>query len=87
MSAKQFLVITPFAWLALLVSATAQTSALQISEKAKEIHDSAIVIDTHADTPQRFLDENFDLGSVTPVNEGNIDLQKAREGNLGAEFF
>ena len=87
MSPKQFLVITPFAWLALLVSATAQTSALQISEKAKEIHDSAIVIDTHADTPQRFLDENFDLGSVTPVNEGNIDLQKARKGNLGAEFF
>ena len=58
-----------------------------VSPKAREIQDSAIVIDTHADTPQRFVDQNFDIGSVTPVSEGNIDLQKAREGNLGAEFF
>jgi len=60
---------------------------VEVSPKAREIHDSAIVIDTHADTPQRFIDENFDIGSVTPVSEGNIDLQKAQEGNLGAEFF
>lgn len=59
----------------------------QVSETAKKIHDSAIVIDTHADTPQRFVDEKFDIGSVTPTSEGNLDLQKAREGNLGAEFF
>src|SRR5689334_12279958 len=71
--------------IALCISAAAQN--VQVSPKAKEIHDSSIVIDTHADTPQRFLDENFDLGSVTPVSEGNLDLQKAREGNLGAEFF
>lgn len=68
-------------------SASLFAQNIQVSPKAKEIHDSAIVIDTHADTPQRFLDENFDLGSVTPTSQGNIDLQKAREGNLGAEFF
>ena len=67
--------------------ALAQTEITRISPQARRIHDSAIVIDTHADTPQRFIDENFDLGTVTPVNEGNLDLQKAREGNLGAEFF
>jgi membrane dipeptidase len=65
----------------------AQTDITKISPEARRIHDSAIVIDTHADTPQRFVDENFDLGTVTPISEGNLDLQKARQGNLGAEFF
>jgi membrane dipeptidase len=49
------------------------------------VHRSAIVIDTHADTPQRFLDENYDLGM--PLNGGNLNLESARKGNLGAEFF
>ena len=69
------------------ICAPAQTDVTRISPPARRIHDSAIVIDTHADTPQRFVDENFDIGSVTPVSEGNVDLQKARQGNLGAEFF
>jgi len=49
------------------------------------VHRTAIVIDTHADTPQRFLDENYDLGQ--PLNGGNLNLESARKGNLGAEFF
>ncbi|HZR32842.1 MAG TPA: dipeptidase [Terriglobales bacterium] len=65
----------------------AQGDSPSVSPQARRIHDSAIVIDTHADTPQRFLDENFDIGSVTPTTKGNIDLEKARAGNLGAEFF
>ncbi|MGA7906247.1 MAG: dipeptidase [Candidatus Sulfotelmatobacter sp.] len=60
---------------------------IQISQKARAIHDSALVIDTHADTPQRFLDENFDIGSTDPNDTGHISLDKARRGNLGAEFF
>ncbi len=58
-----------------------------VSAKAKAIHDSAIVVDTHADTPQRFLDEGFDIGSTDPNDIGHISLDKARAGNLGAEFF
>ncbi len=50
-----------------------------------EVHLSTIVIDTHADTPQRFLDEHFDLSD--PLNGGNFNLPTARAGNLGAEFF
>jgi membrane dipeptidase len=59
----------------------------QISPKARAIQESAIVIDTHADTPQRFLDENFDIGSTDPNDVGHISLEKARRGGLGAEFF
>jgi membrane dipeptidase len=49
------------------------------------VHQSAIVIDTHADTPQRFVDENFDMAD--PLKGGNLNLESARKGNLGAEFF
>jgi len=58
-----------------------------VSARALAIHNSAIIIDTHADTPQRFLDEGFDLGSTDPNDVGHISLDKARRGNLGAEFF
>src|SRR5579864_2352542 len=58
-----------------------------VSAKALAIHNSAIVIDTHADTPQRFLESNFDMGSTDPNDIGQISLDKARAGNLGAEFF
>jgi membrane dipeptidase len=65
------------------VGASSQPKA----DTATSIHQSALIIDTHADTPQRFLDENFDLGQNTPVSDGHIDLGKIKQGNLGAEFF
>ncbi|MGA2099045.1 MAG: membrane dipeptidase, partial [Candidatus Acidiferrum sp.] len=34
-----------------------------ISERAKKLHFSSLVIDTHDDTTQRFLDGDFDLGA------------------------
>jgi membrane dipeptidase len=77
--------------LVLAVSSAAAQSAnpsdAPVSPKARAIHESALVIDTHADTPQRFLDEGFDIGSTDPNDIGHISLDKARRGNLGAEFF
>ncbi len=58
-----------------------------VSARALQIHNSALIVDTHADTPQRFLDEGFDIGSTDPKDIGHISLDKARRGNLGAEFF
>jgi membrane dipeptidase len=49
------------------------------------VHRSALVIDGHADTPQRMLDEPYDLEA--PLDGGHLNLPSAREGNLGAEFF
>ena len=51
----------------------------------EQVQQSAVVIDTHADTPQRFVDENFDLSD--PLGSGNFNLESAHKGNLGAEFF
>ncbi|MGD0568578.1 MAG: dipeptidase [Candidatus Sulfotelmatobacter sp.] len=72
---------------ALVLGQSGGSSDVAISAKARAIQASAIVIDTHADTPQRFLDEGFDIGSTDPNDVGHISLEKVRRGNLGAEFF
>ena len=81
---KRRLAIALLLPLAFAVVVYAQTA---MSKTAREIHNSAIVVDTHADTPQRFLDENYDIASTDPKDLGHISLDKAKAGNLGAEFF
>jgi membrane dipeptidase len=79
---------TPLAALLLATTLplTAQTVNTPVNSKtAQEVHDSAIVIDTHADTTQRLVDENYDLAG--PLNGGQLNFDAARQGNLGAEFF
>jgi membrane dipeptidase len=56
-----------------------------ISSKARTLHSSSIVIDTHDDTTQRLLDPTFDLGARH--TEGGIDIPRMREGGLNALFF
>ena len=56
-----------------------------IPSRARQIHSTSIVFDTHADTPQRFLFDHFDLGSRDA--EGGIDIPRMREGGIGAIFF
>src|SRR5271166_3246331 len=60
-------------------------SAAPISDKAKKLHFSSIVIDTHDDTTQRLLDPKFDLG--VRHSDGSIDIPRMREGGLGGIFF
>ncbi len=43
------------------------------------------IVDTHADTPQRFADEGWSL--LDPLNGGHLNLASAHAGNLAAEFF
>jgi membrane dipeptidase len=56
-----------------------------VSTGWQAIHNSALVVDTHADTPGRFVDENFDLSQ--DAGQGHMDFDKIKAGNLGAEFF
>jgi len=60
-------------------------AADRISERAKRLHFSSLVIDTHDDTTQRFLDGGFDLGARNAL--GSIDIPRMKEGGLGAIFF
>jgi membrane dipeptidase len=57
----------------------------RLSERARKLHFSSIVVDTHDDTTQRFLDGKFDLGPRSST--GSIDIPRMREGNLSAIFF
>jgi membrane dipeptidase len=68
----------------LMVAMTA-SAQIKVTPQAKAIHDSAIIVDTHADTTQYFLDPAFDLAK--PPIDVHLDLDKAKRGNLGAEFF
>ena len=56
-----------------------------ISARAKKLHFSSIVIDTHDDTTQRFLGGKFDIAERHA--DGSIDIPRMREGGLCAIFF
>ncbi len=60
-------------------------AADSVSDKAKVLHFSSIVIDTHDDTTQRLLDGKFDLAERH--SDGNIDIPRMKEGGLSAIFF
>src|SRR5256885_1044504 len=81
-----FVLISSFA-VAQSPDQSSTTPDVVVSVRARQINDSALILDTHADTPQRFLDEGFDIGSTDPKDMGHISLDKAQRGNLGAEFF
>ncbi len=60
-------------------------SADDLSARAREIHFSSLVFDTHADTAQRLFFDQFDLASRD--GEGCVDIPRLREGGVGAIFF
>ncbi len=64
---------------------TMGVAADSVSEKAKKLTHSAVVVDTHDDTTQRLLDPKFDLG--VRHTDGSIDIPRMKEGGLGGVFF
>ena len=65
---------------------TQAPAAGEVSARAKQLHDRAIVIDSHDDTTQRMLfDKTFDI--TARHKDGNIDVPRMREGGLDALFF
>lgn len=53
---------------------------------ANEIHANSLLIDGHADTPQRFVDEGFQWTSPD-LKGGQLSAAAARDGGLDGEFF
>jgi membrane dipeptidase len=56
-----------------------------VSDQAKKLHFSSIVLDTHDDTTQNFFDKDFDLGKRNAT--GHVDIPRMREGGMNAIFF
>ena len=57
----------------------------EVSSRARDIHFSSLVFDTHTDTPQRLLFDRFDLAKRDA--EGCVDIPRLREGGVRAVFF
>jgi membrane dipeptidase len=68
-----------------LLLVTLALSTVTVSERARKLHFSSIIVDTHDDTTQRFIYSKFDLGPR--AKDGSIDIPRMREGGLGAIFF
>ena len=65
-------------------------SASVIPSDPAAVHASALIIDAHADTPQRFVEESWEFTSPLAIADqpaGHLNLATARRGNLAAEFF
>src|SRR5215470_10864905 len=56
------------------------------AQTARDVHQRAVVVDTHDDTTQRLLtDKMFDIAARNST--GSIDIPRMREGGLDALFF
>src|SRR5258707_1685068 len=56
-----------------------------VAERARKLHFSSIVLDTHDDTTQRFFSKEFDIAKRS--DDGSIDIPRMREGGMNAIFF
>jgi membrane dipeptidase len=79
------LVLAAGACLALPVVAGAKSGPDAIAERARQLHFSSLVVDTHDDTTQRMLSSGFDLGARHA--DGHVDIPRMREGGLDALFL
>ena len=64
---------------------SSERAPAEVEKTAEKVLLQAIIIDTHADTPQMMLDEGYDLAQ--PDSPFMISIPKMRQGHLGAEFF
>jgi membrane dipeptidase len=63
----------------------AAVPADEISPRARKLHFSSLVLDTHDDTTERLMTKDFDLGKRNP--SGHVDIPRMREGGMNAIFF
>ena len=86
----QSVVLCMFVSLLLLASCQAKLSEEPLEVKARRIHDQALTVDTHCDTPSRLTGGNWDISVRHDPSDragGRVDLPRMAEGGLDAEFF
>jgi len=72
--------------LGLVFLAVRSVTADEIAERARKLHFSSIVLDTHDDTTQRFFSKaGFDMAERH--SDGHIDIPRMRDGGMNAIFF
>jgi len=71
--------------LSLLTIVVLGRAPAQISQQARELHDSALVFDAHVHVINRQFYQGGDIGDRYP--DGHVDLPRMKEGGLDALFF
>ena len=68
---------------------TEKESEEDMVQRALEIHDRVLTVDTHADTPLRMIEPGFDMAERHDPNEtgSKVDYPRMKEGGLDAIFF
>ena len=59
-------------------------------EKVARVHDQVLTVDTHTDTPMRFMDIEFDVSERHETGQrgsGKVDFPRMKDGGLDAIFF
>jgi len=74
---------------AVLLAATFSISVFadDKDKKAESIHNKALTIDTHVDTPMALLNDKFDIGTRNEPPRSRVDFVRMKEGGLDAIFF
>ena len=54
---------------------------------ASTIHQNAITVDTHCDTPMKFVGNGFDIAKMHEAPSSRVDLPRMESGGLDAIFF
>ena len=70
-------------------NSTVVNSEKELIQKALDIHNRVLTLDTHADTPLRMIQPGFDLSERHDPNEtgSKLDYPRMVEGGLDAVFF
>jgi membrane dipeptidase len=60
-----------------------------VEKKAARIHSKVFTIDSHTDTPLKFMNDDFDIAVEhdAKTGGGKIDLPRMEKGGLDAAFF
>lgn len=84
-----FMVMMIAVGLALFMKCSRDLTEEELAEKAAEIHDKVLTVDTHVDTPMRLVRSDYDLGERHDPDRrgGKVDFPRMKEGGLDAIFF
>jgi len=71
--------------LIILILASCET----IEEKAERIHNNVFTLDSHTDTPLKFMNDEFDISVEHDAHKGGgkIDIPRMEKGGMDAAFF
>src|SRR5450432_2119474 len=68
-------------------AAAESPAAETLAQRARRIHASAIVIDTHEDVPYRLEEKWADIAVRGAAGQGQVDIPKLRDGGVTGSFF